>query len=207
MTRKHRRATTKPQPAPTLKPGEQPTEHVVVRDDDNRLHAVERVIDTIAAMFARRQISTRQQMAAQHYREAWDALHSGMPCALDRSRTGGGTTPGSPGEWKLWGTGRVAEARRILGPIDASICWAICGEGLTIADTTLRMIPRGAGQDERYIGTRFRDALSLLADHWVHELKAGRITGTGRFEDFDPALTGTDAAGMGKVAVAGRVQR
>lgn len=201
MTRSKRKTKPSvPPPMTTL-----PTERAIVRDEDNRLHEVDRVVDTIAGMFKRGQIDARQQIAAQHYRDAWDALHSGMPCALDQSRLGGGSSPGSPSEWKLWGTERVKESRTILGPIDASIVWAVAGEGLTIANCTARMIPRAADRDERYIGQRFRDALDTLADHWVREPRQGRITGDRRFEALDPLLVGSDPGGMGKVAVAGRV--
>ena len=80
----------------------------------------------------------------------------------------------------------------------------MAGEGLTIANCTARMIPRAADRDERYIGQRFRDALDTLADHWVREPRQGKVAAERRFEALDPLLAGTDPAGKGNVAVAGR---
>lgn len=201
MTRKKARKTTPKAPA-RLEPGNRPVEHVVVRDDDKRLHEVDRIIVTVEAMHRAGQIDRRQFQAAEAYKDAWDAMHSGMPCALDRSRMGGGGGDGSPSDWKLWGYGQIREAGHLLGAVDAGMLNDIIGEGHTVKSYAGRMGDTPTEANLKYLGKRFRDALAQLADKWVPHTKGGRITGTGRADQFDPAMTGKDDAARGRVVVA-----
>ena len=204
MTRKRARKTT-PKAAPRLEPGNRPVEHVVVRDDDKRLHEVDRIVVTVEAMHRAGQIDRRQFQAAEAYKDAWDAMHSGMPCALDRSRMGGGGGDGSPSDWKLWGYGQIREAGAMLGAVDAGMLNDIIGEGHTIKSYASRMGDTPTEANLKYLGKRFRDALTQLADKWVPDAGGHRIRGTGRADQFDPAMTGQDEGARGKVAISGRV--
>jgi len=178
MTRRKSRKTA-PQPQPRLEPGGRPVEHVVVRDEDKRLHEVDRIVVTVEQMRRAGQIDARQFQAAEQYKDAWDAMNSGMPCALDRSRMGGGGGDGSPSDWKLWGYGQIREAGALLGAVDAGMLSDIIGEGHTVKSYASRMGDVPTEANLRYLGKRFRDALDQLADKWVPHAKGGRIVGTG----------------------------
>ena len=201
MTRKKPSKTMKP--APRMEPGNRPIEHVIVRDDDKRLHEVDRIIVTVQAMHRAGQIDGRQFAAAEQYKDAWDAMHSGMPCALDQTRMGGGDGDGSPSDWKMWGHGKVHEARRMLGNFDAELLFCIIGEGHTVKSCAQHLSQITTEVHLKYVGRRFRDALTTLAAKWVPASKPGRIAGTGSMDLFDPALTGKDDAALGNVAVSG----
>lgn len=202
MTRKKARNKTAPNPPARMAPGARPVELAVTRDDNNRLHAVDKIIVTVEAMHRAGQIDARQLQAAEAYKDAWDAMNSGMPCALDRSRMGGGGGDGSPSDWKLWGYGQIREAGNMLGRVDAGMLNDIIGEGHTVKSYATRLADSPTEANLKYLGKRFREALTQLADAWVPHTKSGRIAGTGRADQFDPAMTGKDTTASGKVALA-----
>lgn len=165
---------------------------------------VDRVVDTVTAMWKRKQLSRRQWLAADKYRDAWDAMNTGSPCALDMERMGGGSGGGSPTDEQMWGAGMVASAERTLGVIDGRIVRLVVGEGRTVAEAAEAIcgLPPSRAILEHY-GRRFRDGLDVLASMWIKDQGGREIRGTGKGLKFDPALAGTDEAAVGKVAHAG----
>lgn len=164
---KHHRKKPKPKiEAVGVAPGGRPTDKAAHRGDDGKLVQVERVVDTIDGLFKRNQITIRQYDAAVMYRGAWEAVWSEMRCALDQSVLGGGSGHSSPSEAQLAGRGKLKEARKVLGLVDAWLVELVAGHGHSMAEAAVKLFREASRSRVEYTGRRLRDALTVLSDQW-----------------------------------------
>jgi hypothetical protein len=135
---------------------------------------VDRVIDTIDAMFARRQIDGQQKRAADTYRDAFDVVvGAGLGGAMDFDRVRGGGSPGAPpGPAAMVAAQTLDDAKKTLGTMDSAIVELVVGRGYSIEQAAARVLSSTATKkslsvrDTEFVGKRMRDALSALAEHW-----------------------------------------
>lgn len=202
-----RSAQARKQDKRPLAPGGRPTEVVDMTIWEHGKYVgerpVERVIDTVTHMLNSGHIDKRQFQAAQTYRNFWEDLHSGMPCTLDPSRSGGGQGGGSPTPRQQRGADGLAQANAILGMHDGRLVWLVVGEGLNIREAAAAFRPDPGRGDVEYTGKRFRDALTALAARWVYERRSAKSSGTGASVRYDPDLAGSewDSPARGNVHV------
>lgn len=206
------RAERKKDEGPQTAPGGRPVETVAVHAWEHGRYAgipnAGRVVDTVRAMYMRRQISIEQLLAADKFREAWEANNSGMACALDLSRRGAGTSSHSPTDTQVWGAGMLKACRNHLGAQDHELLCLVVGEGQAIGDAARRVYGQMVTDaDAKYAGRRFRDGLTALAGLWLHTLRVGRIRGTGSINQFDPDMLGQDEPTAGAHAGPDGVRR
>lgn len=133
----------------------------------------ERVIDTLAAMHARRQIDHRQFQAASWYRYAFEICEgAGIRSTLGNDLIAStGTGSRSPTEISLKAADRLNSASRLLGRVDSEVVALIVGQGFSIAQAAARLYPtkkRGPNRaDCEVVGRRLREALETLAADWI----------------------------------------
>ncbi|SHF04763.1 hypothetical protein SAMN02745157_1513 [Kaistia soli DSM 19436] len=137
---------------------------------------VQRVVDAVTAMHARRQIDDRQLRAAEVYRAAYDvAASAGGGTMGERS---GGATRTTLSEAKIAAGETLNDAARLLGVEDGRIVRLVVGEGHSIAEVA------GSGAPEiarRVAGERLRKGLDTLADAWhIADKAAGGGSGRTR---------------------------
>lgn len=148
------------------------------------LDRVERIVDTVDALFRRRQIDQNQMRAAGTYRDAFDALTASIGGSLDLDRIRGGGSPGAPpAPAALLAADVLAEARRLLGKMDHDIVELVCGRGYNIEQTAERVLSASglkkslSERDVDHIGRRLREALLALAEEWFPVSRRSSIRG------------------------------
>ena len=136
----------------------------------NGFDRTERVIvmDTVTAMFRRRQLTIRQFETAEYFRRAFE-FSGGVPSSMNGKRRGG-SQPHTrmPAQSQLWAASVLNDTARILGELDGRIFRMIAGEGFSVEKTTA--IICGAihiEAEQRLIGRRFRDGLNRMAREWL----------------------------------------
>jgi hypothetical protein len=140
---------------------------------NNGFDKVERVVDTINAMKARRQIDDNQYNAADRYRTAYQACHGSVKSALDTSsHTSSPAGPRiAPPPHMLRYAESLREAKQQLGSPNYLIVAYICGEGASVNDTARLMYGAGpngkAKQDDiKHVGRLLRESLITLSVFW-----------------------------------------
>jgi hypothetical protein len=163
---------------------------------------VERVIDTVEAMHRRRQIDAAQKRAADTFRDAWDALPSGMGGSMDFDKVRGAGTPGAPpGPRAMIAAETLRAARAVLGELDALIVELVVGVGHSIEQAAAAVLGKAtlSARDHEYVGKRLRDALTTLAGKWHPVSTGSRIRG--HLEDGAKPVAGA----AGTRSIEGRV--
>ena len=132
---------------------------------------VERVVDPVASMAARRQLSPRELGAAQRYRKAFDAIRASVKGTLDPDRLGGTEASGrTPSAHLLEAAQDLKQVSDILGVVLRVVVEEIVGLGRTIEETADTMCGEGrrkaTQRDRDFIGRSLREALKALADRW-----------------------------------------
>lgn len=150
---------------------------------DTGLDTTQRVIDTIAAMHARKQITDREFQAATWYRTAYEInAGAGVRSTLDNSLMVTMTPgPRSPTERTLNAAEKLNEAARLLGPRDNRVVELIVGMGLSVDQAARKVYPRASRSDREAVGRKLREGLETLADAW---LPAGGGRPRNRFKAF-----------------------
>lgn len=150
------------------------------RINDDR---VERVVDTLTTMLARKQIDARQETAARKVQAAYELAPSSVRCALASADGGADATNRSPSERQLWAGQVLNEVRGLLGQRDTKVVLLVCGQGFSIEDAARFIFgvlerSRLDKRDALEVGRRFRGGLTDLADLWWperrHSLKVVR---------------------------------
>lgn len=134
---------------------------------------VEKVVDTIMLMRRSKQINEWQYLAADRFRDAYEAVRTGLggACDLERVRAGGGQGRGS-NERAAWGTETLADATACLAKIGGSvIVEMVVGQGYSVDDAAGSLFGRAADgtvrrQDREAVGNFLRMHLRALADLW-----------------------------------------
>lgn len=126
---------------------------------------VEKIIDTISAMFKRRQLSELQFQAGQRLQIAYEVVYGQAGGSMDFGRTRGGSTPGQmPAEPYMLASELLRKAKQKLYPRDYAVTYRVCVQGLKIEDCGEIF---GRGREGRLeAGRALRRALDELAHLW-----------------------------------------
>lgn len=141
------------------------------RDFDRTERVV--AVDTVTAMFRRRQLTERQFNTADHYRRAFE-YSAAVPSVMDDSKVGG-SAPGSksPTATQLWASGILNDTAKILGQIDGAVLRMIAGEGFSVEQTAYKLANSASRRlgsldaECKMVGKRFRQGLDRMAQEWL----------------------------------------
>lgn len=100
---------------------------------------VQRVVNSIDHLRARRQIGEREYLAALTYRDAYDIVHGTVGGAMDPDKVHGAGSPGSPGSppppaW-LYASDKLLSAEQNLYRVDLRIVEMVVGQGRSLLET------------------------------------------------------------------------
>ena len=170
---------------------------------------VERVIDPIDAMFSRKQITERQNTAADIYRKAWSTIYGSIGGSMDFDRVRGGGMPGKPPATPFMNAcERLGEAKRWLYARDHRVLELIAGHGYSIGESADMIAGRLASRLEREdVGRHLRDGLNELADRWLGALfrkESAHIVSDRSFDDAEFEIKTGELQRSGSVAHATR---
>lgn len=133
---------------------------------------VTRVVDTLLLLRKRKDINTRQYLAADKFRNAHEAIYSqvGGSMDFDRVRGGGGAGMGSQVATQI-AADTINEAQKKLSPQEfAVIQWvAICGFNLEWCARRIFQVGHGTKVRQfqrKRCGLYLREGLKKLADIW-----------------------------------------
>lgn len=138
---------------------------------------VQRVIDTLASMLRRRQLTAREYEAADRIRTAHAKVFGSMGGAMDFERARGSSSPGGFGESYRQAAEYLSDIKRFLYPKDYPVVYHVCCLGYSIEQTAQRL-PRiferdGTGRVTRAsreeAGRRLKAGLEAAADLWWPE--------------------------------------
>jgi hypothetical protein len=134
-----------------------------------KTHEVDRVVDLLASMYNRRDISQIQFAAGDRYRTAFEMLSASAGGAGDFDRVRGSGEVGGMARSYVDAAKSVSDARlRILYPRDYAVLHRVCVEGKTLEKVAneLNSFDTGVKFDRQQIGYMFKSALSQLAAAW-----------------------------------------
>lgn len=132
---------------------------------------VERVVDPIAAMLARHQISAGQAAAADRWRKAFGIVQAGGGVRLGEVGTGMRSSA-RPAEAVLRAAEKLNQADRVLGDLGAAIILMVVGEGhgcAQVADALFGHGKKASRADAEFVGRLLREGLATLAHLWGFE--------------------------------------
>lgn len=142
---------------------------------------VDRVIDTVDALYRRKQIDRRQKEAADVYRDAFDAVGGGsIGGAMDFDKVrSGGSAGGSPTPAALIAAETLRHASAALGELDSMIMQLVVGVGHSVEHVAGIVLGKAtlSARDQEHVGRRLREALTLLANKWFPLSKGSAIRG------------------------------
>ncbi|SRR5260221_499138 len=179
-TQRHRPLSARPRTQAVYVP------HPTVPGHRERVH---RVVDTIDAMFSRKQLTERQHRTAEIYRGAWATIGSSVGGSMDFDRVRGGGVPGRPLAIRYMDAAKcLSDAKLKLYTRDREVLELVARDGHSQADAADMLHGGQATRAEREdVGRHLRDALDQLADLWLGALfrkESGRIVAE---RNFDPS--------------------
>lgn len=138
-------------------------------------------VDTVQALYRRRQLSERAWLAVEDYRRAYDTIAARLGGAMDFERVRGGGMAGYS-DRELAASEKLNHAAKVLGMIDGRVVDLIVGQNRSLEEVA-RMIcgpdektDRAGGRACNHIGRRLRESLELLADHWHRPRRQGIVS-------------------------------
>lgn len=136
-----------------------------------------RVAEPVDWLYRHRQIDGRQRQAATIFSEAWHACEGSLPSSLSLGEVRA-TAASSPSERRLRAADRLANAVSLLGHYDSRLVTLVAVEGRSVREAATWLLGRPARKaDSEYVGRRFREALSLLAEAWLGATAAAVMRG------------------------------
>lgn len=135
----------------------------------NQTEYVDRVIDLLAQMFGRGDISQIQFAAGDRYRTSFETLSASAGGAGDFDRVRGAGVPDGLGISYVRAARSVSDARlKILYPRDYAVLHRVCVEGKTFEQVArdLSSSDLGVSFYRKEISYMFKSALSQLAAAW-----------------------------------------
>lgn len=164
MARKRKKK--RPPAANSAGPGRRIEQRTVANPYGFGMDRVSAVVDTIAAMRERGQLSESQHMAAQVYRTAFDTT-AAIGSVLDTSKTGGsGFGPRGKSELVMLAAEKLNRTASALGMIDGFLVRVIVGEGHSIQEAAKMLYSAPSARDRDDVGRRLRGGLDVLAHLW-----------------------------------------
>jgi hypothetical protein len=195
-----------------LPPGRRKTQAVYVPSPTVPGHRerVQRVADTIDTMFARKQLTERQNRAAEIYRGAWATIGSSVGGSMDFDRVRGGGLPGQPLAMRYMDAAAIlSDAKLKLYTRDHEVLELVARDGHSQAEAADMLHGGKATRAEREdVGRRLKDGLNELADRWLGPLfrkeSDGRIVSERNFDPSEFEVKTGELQRTGRVAHATR---
>lgn len=163
---------------------------------------VRRVTDTLSAMFKRKQLTKTEYQAGVRIQEAFDTLTAGPGGAMDFDRVRGGSAPGSPPSPPQIDASQLLDrVRSTLYAQDWAVVLRICGQGMSIEETTENLYGKPTTRAQRDdCGRRLKEGLRQMADRWFPRERSEQGGGMRFSRSERPTVTDAPTAAPGGVA-------
>lgn len=162
---------------------------------------VDRVVDTLAVMTKRRQLTEPQYHAGLRYRSCYEIIYGQLGGASDFDRARGRGLPGSPPPLTyMQASETVSLVKQVLYPRDYAVVHRVCVEGLTIEECAERLFGSTDRAAREEAGRHLREGLRELAERWYPEKHNAKIRA---FRTDKPSAGDAQSVEPGKVHHAG----
>lgn len=160
-----------------------PAQPKLARDPVEYIGSITRVIPAANRLHGKNKLDGRQLLAADNYRDAYEAMRRSLGNTMDFSGIGGVSNATTPAQEKVAIAAQsLKEARNLVGSQSIVIVESIVcdGRGIEECARNLYGVQDGekiAARDVNYVGRRLREALTELADLWHPQTRRPRVQG------------------------------
>jgi hypothetical protein len=160
-----------------------PARKVLAADPVERIGNIIRTVPSIRRLRGKNKLDQRQHMAAETYREAYEAVRRSLGNTMDFSGIGGAFIATTSAQEKVAIAAQsLKEARNLVGSQSIIIIESIVCDGHGIEECARKLYglseeDKMAARDVNYVGRRLREALTELADLWHPQTRRPRVQG------------------------------
>ncbi len=142
---------------------------------------ITRVVSSMERLRGRNKLNRQQAQAGEHYRSAFELVHSSLGGAMDFDRVRAGTGSHAIADAVVSAGQTLTAARSLLGRQNSLVVEQIVCHGRTVEECARLLYgyrdgEKVAARDANFVGRQLRESLTQLGQLWFPEVKLRRAS-------------------------------